>query len=412
MRLINYSAGYFSGSVFLLLGEQEPTLYLNGSKSVIKDKQYKAYLDALQATILYDTDLTGLSNYNLYTIDLQNFADIFMKIDDKFVNILAKFSSLIQSLVDLGLDNYANYDNGVQSTTYGVISKRASMAYQVTIPNGFSAKAFFNDNGLVSTRLINIAVPKAYGSVFYRQCNEPLQPTSKMRNALTIAMPSVVYNTSDFQYTTKSIGAKYKIVKIPALRISVTTSVFGQSKLLLHNIDYSNIHVLEQYAYITEDDSYIYIEFFVESNRTYTVHTNSDVNTIPTIPAGSIKITSSDMLEHARLLGLLAYENYMLSADQSGLVSMPTVTDNAFIENISISYWQTNDLSYIDSKSMLKYTDANRGNWCYLTYLNNKLQSDSLLWSIDKQLSTSMRLQDDCFNYFLLNKNASVAQAR
>lgn len=336
MNVIPYANNAYSGNIAIVIDKDSTdNLLLIGDKQIqVTDDAFNEYVYAAQ-TSMYDRIDINAPAYDIFTVDLFGYKDLYMQVQGKLHAVFANWRQLLSKLLEQPMDDSITND----ICKYNVLSLTNGVFMHVYLLKSVRHDVMFRQNHLMSARLLNIAIPKSYNvRMFYTKANTltKYDKASSHLSLLHVQHEQHTYNMSDFKpvYVPSGQSATFRLSD--DLRVSIVCEDVNHmySRTICVQATLEDLYKYEAYFDIIVQGNTVTLRFMYNPNRTYKVVANTAVTMQPVITTSMISIIGNDMLRHAESAGLTVNGQYMHATTK--LVTLPAVHKSILVDALPI----------------------------------------------------------------------------
>lgn len=389
MTIVPYLDNAYAGNVALIVDESTDNQFITstGIESVVNN-QFNDYLMFSQQSMYANSiNRNVMLNYTVYTVDLLGYRKLYMQIgSEAIVEVFKKWKPLLDELLQQDMTNVITAD----TCSYSVLSGLNQSYMTAYLNRKILADKMFVRNRLVSSRLVNIAIPKSLtskGIQFFSEVQGTTAYDGPKISKVSLVQRQETYNLTDFKYLDLPIGQRCIVKNHPDLRMSISMNSVNNHSLQILAVDYTvdDLYKLEQYLTFSVSDDFVDIQFVYNPNRVYSVTSNSTITDRLPMSTNTMQVLSTDMLEHAMLAKVLYDDKYILNADKTKTTyDLPAIYQPKTVQQVPVMNWRTDSYNY-DDKTVL-----NQLQWTGYSYLYEPVQTNDM--SYDTKLFSKVEI--------------------
>jgi hypothetical protein len=376
MKIVPYAGNMYSGNIALVVDKDSNDNYMlvGHRMEPIGGRQIDEYIYMAQAYMYADAEKTIDNNeYDIFTVDLFGYKDLFFEVDGKLYDAFANWHPLLTALLENAMDDCIIGE----TCRYNVLSAVNGCFMDVYLMRKLSHNVLFQQNHLMSARLVNLAFPKSYNvKKFYTRTGSLTRYDSNAQHLskLQVAFNAATYTMTDFKYIQLPVGQRCTLRNRDDLKVSIICKdKYGMyNRTLCVDADVNELYKYDAYFSVSLVEDRVVLDFMFNPNREYLITSNTTMSERAVLPANTLQIISTDMLSHAQAANMTYYEQYILqnTDDNAKTVTLPAVFKTIVVDELPISSWHTANYDYD------VYKVASTGQWTGFNYLFTPVQTN------------------------------------
>lgn len=346
MNVIPYANNAYSGNIAIVIDKDSTdNKLLIGNKQIqVADDAFNEYVYAAQ-TSMYDRIDIDAPAYDIFTVDLFGYKDLYIQVNGKLHAVFANWHRLLSKLLEQPMDDSITND----TCKYNVLSLTNGAFMHVYLLKSVRHDVMFRQNHLMSARLLNIAIPKSYNvRTFYTKTSTltKYDKESAHSSLLHVQHEQQTYNMSDFKpvYVPSGQSASFRLSDDLQVSIACEDVNHMYRRVLCVQASLEDLYKYEAYFDVVVNDKMVTLLFMYNPNRIYTVVANTTVTMQPVITTSMVSIIGTDMLRHAESAGLIVNGHYMHAT--TTLVTLPAVHKSILVDALPIKEIRTAPYDY------------------------------------------------------------------